>query len=106
MFKKTWLDEMIEKEVEAINEFPEPSDERSQRLDDLDKMMRMKTEEKKSKRGLIETGVKLALDGLAIAAPLAFYNVWMKRGFEFEKEGTFTSQTFKGLVNKFKPTGI
>lgn len=106
MFKKTWLDEMIEKEVEAINESPEPSDERSQRLDDLDKMMRMKTEEKKSKRGLIETGAKLTLDGLAIAAPLAFYNVWMKRGFEFEKEGTFTSQTFKGLVNKFKPTGI
>ena len=106
MFKKHWLDEMIEKEVEAINKSAEPSEERSQRLDDLDKMMRMKSEEKKSKRGIFESGAKLALDGLAIAAPLAFYSVWMKRGFEFEKEGTFTSQTFKGLIGKFKPTGI
>lgn len=104
--KKTWLDEMIEKEVEAINESASPTEERSQRLEDLDKMMRMKAEEGKSKRGMLETGAKLVLEGVGIGAPLIFYNVWMKRGFQFEETGTFTSQTFKGLINKFKPTGI
>lgn len=47
--------------------------------------------------------MKLGLDGAAIILPLVFYGVWMKRGFEFEKEGTFTSSTFRGLFNRFKP---
>lgn len=35
--------------------------------------------------------------------PIMFYNVWMKRGFQFEREGTYTSTTFRGLFNNFKP---
>ena len=37
-----------------------------------------------------------------VVLPLVFYGIWMKRGFEFEKEGTFTSTTFRGLINKFR----
>lgn len=43
--------------------------------------------------------------GIAIAElvlPLAFYATWMKRGFKFEEEGTFTSTTFRNLFNQFK----
>ena len=50
------------------------------------------------------TAVKYGIDIAGIALPLAFYGVWMNRGLEFEKEGTFTSATFKGLLGKFKPT--
>lgn len=39
-----------------------------------------------------------------LALPLVFYAAWMKRGFEFERNGTFTSTTFRGLFNNFKPT--
>ena len=35
--------------------------------------------------------------------PLAFYGMWMKRGFQFERDGTYTSTTFRGLFNNFKP---
>jgi len=35
--------------------------------------------------------------------PMMFYAVWMKRGFEFERTGTYTSTTFRGLFNNFKP---
>ncbi len=47
--------------------------------------------------------------GLGIAAaeiilPLIFYSKWMKKGFKFEETGTFTSTTFRGLFNRFKPT--
>jgi len=48
----------------------------------------------------VETGVKI----VGIVAPLVFYGIWMNRGLEFEEEGSFTSQTFKGLISKFKPT--
>ena len=39
-----------------------------------------------------------------IILPLVFYATWMKKGFKFEETGTFTSQTFKGLFGRFKPT--
>jgi hypothetical protein len=48
--------------------------------------------------------VKHGIDIAGIILPLAFYGVWMNRGLEFEKEGSFTSATFKGLFGKFKPT--
>ena len=48
--------------------------------------------------------LKLVIDGVTIVAPIAFYNVWMKRGFIFETTGTYTSNTFKNLFGRFKPT--
>ena len=41
--------------------------------------------------------------GLALIT-LGFYSGWMKKGFKFEETGTFTSKTFMGLVNRFRPT--
>lgn len=41
---------------------------------------------------------------LEIGLPLMFYGVWMRRGFKFEKDGTYTSKTFMNLFNRFKPT--
>ena len=50
------------------------------------------------------TAVKCGIDVAGITLPLIFYGIWMNRGLEFEKEGSFTSTTFKGLLGKFKPT--
>ena len=36
--------------------------------------------------------------------PLMFYGIWMKKGFKFEETGTYTSTTFRGLFNRFRPT--
>ena len=47
---------------------------------------------------LIDLGVQAA----GIILPIIFYGSWMKKGFEFEKTGTFTSNTFKSLISKFK----
>lgn len=47
---------------------------------------------------------RVAVDVAAVVVPACIYNTWMKRGFEFEKTGTFTSTTFRNLTSKFKPT--
>ena len=47
---------------------------------------------------LIDLGVKAA----GIILPIIFYGSWVNKGLEFEKEGTFTSTTFKGLISKLK----
>ena len=45
--------------------------------------------------------------GIAVAElliPLICYGIWMNKGFRFEETGTITSSTFKGLINRFRPT--
>ncbi len=46
----------------------------------------------------------VALNVAGIVLPLIFYSTWMRRGFKFEETGTFTSTTFRGLFNRFRPT--
>lgn len=47
---------------------------------------------------------KLGVEVAGIVLPLIFYATWMKRGFKFEETGTYTSTTFRGLFNRFRPT--
>lgn len=48
--------------------------------------------------------IKIVIDGMTIIVPIIFYNIWMNKGFRFEETGTYTSNTFKNLFNRFKPT--
>ena len=57
-----------------------------------------------NKDNKIFSAIKCGIDVAGITLPLIFYGIWMNRGLEFEKEGSFTSATFKGLFGKFKPT--
>ena len=53
---------------------------------------------------VIDRYVRIGVATAELVLPLVFYGVWMKRGLKFEETGTFTSQTFKNLFNRFKPT--
>jgi len=48
----------------------------------------------------VDVGIKVA----ELVLPLVCYGVWMRKGFKFEETGTFTSATFKNLINRFRPT--
>lgn len=48
--------------------------------------------------------IRLGLETAGLVLPLIFYATWMKRGFKFEETGTYTSTTFRGLFNRFRPT--
>ena len=65
---------------------------------------KMDNEEEKNKFDKILSIGKLGIDLFGVVGPLLLYNSWMKKGFEFEKTGMITSQTFRGLIGKFKPT--
>lgn len=47
---------------------------------------------------------RLGIAAAEIVLPLIFYASWMRKGFKFEESGTYTSTTFKGLFNRFRPT--
>lgn len=47
---------------------------------------------------------RVGIAAAELVIPLVFYGIWMSKGFKFEESGTFTSNTFKGLINRFRPT--
>lgn len=127
------LGEVIVAEIEAISELEPGSQEKSAAIDDLTKLYKLRIEENKSvwdadekyhnrvmeekskaqdneiKRQQISENVKdryfrVAIAGAELLVPLMFYGFWMRKGFKFEETGTFTSTTFKGLLNRFRPT--
>lgn len=67
------------------------------------------TQDEKMKQRQLEEQVKERYFRVGVAAaelmvPLIFYGIWMRKGFKFEETGTYTSKTFTGLINRFRPT--
>lgn len=123
---KSLLAKEIESEIENLYSLTPGSQEHSAAVESLAKLYKLKLEEDKTsmeylektdmhesdkgfKVAQLEESIKDRYFRLGIAAaelvlPLMFYGIWMKRGFAFEKDGTFTSQTFRGLFSRFRPT--
>ncbi len=75
----------------------------------LDEQIKADVQEEKFKQAQLDESVKDRYFKVGIAAaeliiPLIFYGIWMRKGFKFEENGTYTSTTFRGLFNRFKPT--
>ena len=120
------LGEEIKTEIRNLSTLEPGSKEKSTAIEDLAKLYKLRIEETKNewdfsekydasegdiqlKKEQLEEQVKdryfrLGVEAASIILPLIFYATWMKRGFRFEETGTYTSTTFRGLFNRFKPT--
>ena len=127
------LSEEIAAQIKALSDLQSGTKEKSTAIDDLTKLYKLRIEENKSvwdadekynrrimdeesvtkdgdfKERQIAEQVKDRYFRVGIAAaelliPLICYGIWMNKGFKFEETGTFTSLTFKGLINRFRPT--
>lgn len=82
----------------------EEKNEREADLADCQAEVDNEEKEKEAKDRKFDRWLHFGLDAASIVVPIIFYNIWMNRGFRFEKDGTFTSTTFKNLFHLFKPT--
>lgn len=109
------LGEEIKTEIRDLSTLEPGGKEKSTAIDDLAELYRLRIEETKNewdfneKKDQLEEQIKdryfrLGLEAAGIILPMIFYAAWMKRGFRFEETGTYTSTTFRGLFNRFKPT--
>jgi len=120
------LEEEIKTEIRDLSTLEPGSKEKSTAIEDLAKLYKLRIEETKNewdfsekydaregdkqlKKDQLEEQVKdryfrFGVEAAGIMLPLIFYAIWMKRGFKFEETGTYTSTTFRGLFNRFKPT--
>ena len=120
------LEEEIKAEIRDLSTLEPGSKEKSTAIEDLAKLYKLRIDETKNewdfnekyesrdsdiqfKKDQLEEQVKdryfrFGVEAAGIILPLIFYAIWMKRGFKFEETGTYTSTTFRGLFNRFKPT--
>lgn len=130
---KELLEKEIATEIQSLSKLEAGSEKKSSAIDDLAKLYRLRIDENKSnwdadekygrremeeeandkdnqmKQKQLEEQVKDRYFKAGIAAaelmlPLIFYGIWMRKGFKFEESGTYTSKTFTGLINRFRPT--
>lgn len=123
---RSLLEEEIKAEIKRLESLKSGSQEHTTAVDSLTKLYKLKLEEDKntyerldkienreidqeSKTAQMAESVKdryfrFGMAAAELVLPLMFYGVWMRRGFKFEQDGTFTSQTFRGLFSRFRPT--
>lgn len=130
---KDLLNEEIKSQINDLSDFGTGSMEKSEAIDALVKLYKLRIEETKTelefdekrerrfmdsdrsdedakmreyelKEQVKERYLKLGIAAAEIILPLIFYASWMRKGFKFEETGTFTSTTFRGLFNRFRPT--
>lgn len=116
------LDNEIVRRLKELDGMASGSKEIGVAIEDIEHLCKMRVEEKKlnselesnareERDKLVENAarakdryIRLGLDVAGLILPLAFYGIWMSKGFKFEESGTFTSTTFRSLFNRFKPT--
>jgi len=108
---KNLLKETIKTEIKNLSTLEAGSKEKSSAIEDLAKLYRLRIEEKrneleerdiqmKKEQQIKDRYFKLGVEAASIILPLIFYATWLRRGFKFEETGTFTSSTFRGLLNR------
>lgn len=127
------LDEAIKAEINGLSSLQSGSKEKNEAIEGVAKLYRLRIDDSKAamednnrivddefRRDQMERDeqsrkeqmaeqikdryFKLGIAAAELILPLMFYAVWMHRGFKFEEEGTYTSTTFRGLFNRFRPT--
>ncbi len=117
---KNMLDDAIEKEITNFD-LAESDEERDRALKALVQLHKLHVEEsrleseseaevnkeldakaqrKESRKDRI---VRIIIAGVELIVPLIFYGAWMKEGFKFEENGSFTSSTFRNFWGRLKP---
>lgn len=112
---KEMLSEEIKKQIEDLSELDPGNEEKSKAIDNVVKLYKLTLEKEKAscdsenERNQLneqkrDRYVKIGIAAAEIILPLIFYGAWIGKGLRFEKDGSFTSTTFKNLISKFRPT--
>jgi hypothetical protein len=123
---KVLLEEEIKSEIGNLSNLSPGTEEHTTAIENLAKLYKLKIEETKNEKELSETVnvremehqlkreqlteqvkdryFRIGIDVAGLVLPLIFYASWMNKGFKFEETGTFTSTTFRGLFNRFRPS--
>lgn len=113
------LDDELKRQLEDISQMAVGEEQTSKAISDFTKLYELALEDDKvelecektyqeSLNGHSEQKkerlVKIGIAAAELVLPLMFYGFWLRKGLKFEETGSFTSTTFRGLINRFKPS--
>ena len=78
--------------------------ERELNSKDADRAQEEELQKRQARDQMVDRCVRTGVAVGELVLPLVFYGIWMNKGFKFEETGSFTSTTFKNLLNRFRPT--
>ena len=95
--------------IEEIKAETEAEEKRERRVMDSEQRKADRTQEgelqkRQARDQMVDRCVRAGVAVGELVLPLVFYGIWMNKGFKFEETGSFTSTTFKNLLNRFRPT--
>lgn len=115
------LDEAIEREIMNLRNYSVNSEERSDTINGLTQLYKLRIEEEKieqelaisardeamkqaelesrARDRLFNIGLQIGLTGLSLIA----YNAWLNRGLKFQETGTFTDPMTRNLLSRIIP---
>lgn len=115
------LDEVIEKDIKALPDLPIGTEQRTNAIEELTQLYRLRIEEAKIEQVEVEKyeekemrqtqlksqnldrwiniGVQVGLGIMSIIA----YDVWYRRGLRFEETGSITSPMTRNLISRLLP---
>lgn len=115
------LDEAIEREIMNLRNYSVNSEERSDTINSLTQLYKLRIEEEKieqelaisardeamkqaelesrARDRLFNIGLQIGLTGLSLIA----YNAWLNRGLKFQETGTFTDPMTRNLLSRIVP---
>lgn len=110
------LTKQLDEEIRKLSTMEDGSEEKTATINGINQMYKLKIEDirmkeevkaqkaeaQRQKRFKI---IDTVLDGARVAVSIggmALSAIFMVKGFKFESEGTYTSQTFKNLFGKFR----
>lgn len=78
--------------------------ERELNSKDVDRTHDEQVQDRQIREQVIDRRVRTCLQVGELVLPLVCYGIWFGMGLTFEIDNSYTSTTFKNLLNRFKPT--
>lgn len=111
------LTRQLDEEIRKLSTMEDGSDEKTATVNGINQMYRLKIEERRmneelkaqkveaqrqEKFAIVDRVIEGVKVGVSVVGGIVVPIIFMNRGFKFEQEGTYTSQTFKNLFGKFR----
>lgn len=98
------LDEVIEREIKSLESFSSGTKEKSDAINDLTQLYKLKIEEEKVKQEKKDRWFNIALQVGLTTMSLVAYNAWYNRGLKFQETGSFTDPMTRNLISRMLPS--
>ena len=97
------IEELLTQAIEDYESFDPGTEEAKRQMEVVKLLMEAQGNKSDNRVKICRSIAECVLKGAEITLPLILFDKWMQLGLEFEKDGAFTSHTFRTLIGRLYP---